>query len=785
VAGRRDHAAERRSGSPSGRGRGFAHRRRSRSSACAASSTRAPGPDDARVRPASAPTSSPPPSSPRSASRSRAPPGACSAIPASGSDAAPGRRPPRAPARHRHARQACPPSAPPPPLGDRRSPTPTWSCAASCWRNPAPPRPRSSRSAARHLPPSPSAAQVAGGTIDEIAADHVVIAVGAERRLLAFPDRSGTRPRQTGATPAATAPPRTIAAPPPPPVTGPAPTSPIRRRCSPASVRDRRRRRLPRQRPQPADEAGRPPARRPRPARQRHRGGRSDRPTRRRCRSAFTNGTARMDLVRAGQPLTFVRAPSLRPSILTFPHPPSPDRRSRRARRRADRPRATRRERPHLAGRAGGRRRQHARCRYRGGRRSDLTHHRPHADPRSAGARAGDVTSAEPLSSADGVWDLFQSVLRVHGFAAIRSGRVWRIVPQAERGARCRRRVCRRAGDDSPDPPAQRRARNGRAHLPAARRAVRQRRAADQARTRSSSPIMPTISADRGLARSLDGSGGTSFERSASSRASAKDVGQAIQGLFGTAEGAPRVAVDERSNVILVRGDPRGRRSAPHGRADGPPRRRHPHDARLRLKNADSESVTSMCCAACSAGSRASRPIRSRALAGRARADDRRGHISGCRPTATPRTTTVRITRVAPIRDGSSGRRIAAALGSSQPQSHRLLHARSRRPVGARTQRDRRARHARRHRPDRAADRATRCPSPAGDDRSGDRRGTADKAEALGVQFGLGKGMPGINGATSLHQYRRRRHRDVLARRSTPVGRSPRVGLLRRHRHRR
>ena len=29
------------------------------------------------------------------------------------------------------------------------------------------------------------------------------------------------------------------------------------------------------------------------------------------------------------------------------------------------------------------------------------------------------VTSAEPLS-VDGVWDLFQSVLRVHGFAAVR-----------------------------------------------------------------------------------------------------------------------------------------------------------------------------------------------------------------------------------------------------------------------------------------------------------------------------------------------------------------------------
>ncbi len=38
------------------------------------------------------------------------------------------------------------------------------------------------------------------------------------------------------------------------------------------------------------------------------------------------------------------------------------------------------------------------------------------------------VTSAEPLSPA-GVWELFQSVLRANGFAAVRSGSAWRIIP--------------------------------------------------------------------------------------------------------------------------------------------------------------------------------------------------------------------------------------------------------------------------------------------------------------------------------------------------------------------
>ena len=47
-------------------------------------------------------------------------------------------------------------------------------------------------------------------------------------------------------------------------------------------------------------------------------------------------------------------------------------------------------------------------------------------------AVTGNVTviSAQPLTQA-GVWDLFQSVLRVQGFAALRSGSIWRVIPQA------------------------------------------------------------------------------------------------------------------------------------------------------------------------------------------------------------------------------------------------------------------------------------------------------------------------------------------------------------------
>jgi len=49
-------------------------------------------------------------------------------------------------------------------------------------------------------------------------------------------------------------------------------------------------------------------------------------------------------------------------------------------------------------------------------------------DPAVAGQV--NVVSAEPLSR-NGVWELFLQVLRTSQFAAVRSGNVWRIVPQA------------------------------------------------------------------------------------------------------------------------------------------------------------------------------------------------------------------------------------------------------------------------------------------------------------------------------------------------------------------
>ncbi|WP_054006549.1 type II secretion system secretin GspD [Cypionkella psychrotolerans] len=59
---------------------------------------------------------------------------------------------------------------------------------------------------------------------------------------------------------------------------------------------------------------------------------------------------------------------------------------------------------------------------------SDITGRTLVLDPNVTGTVT--VISTEPLN-VDGVWELYQSVLAVQGFAALPSGKLWRIVPQA------------------------------------------------------------------------------------------------------------------------------------------------------------------------------------------------------------------------------------------------------------------------------------------------------------------------------------------------------------------
>lgn len=166
------------------------------------------------------------------------------------------------------------------------------------------------------------------------------------------------------------------------------------------------------------------------------------------------------------------------------------------------------------------------------------------------------VTSAEPLSPA-GVWELFQSVLRANGFAAVRSGSAWRIIPQAnavrDGGVRSRgvggqeltTRMVRLSNVPSAD----------------AARIVRQLVASFGSVEPLTAPnaIVVTDYADNvrrieALARSLDGGGGSTFATITLSNGNAADIATAMQAVLG--EGGARVAGDPRSNTIIVRGTP-------------------------------------------------------------------------------------------------------------------------------------------------------------------------------------------------------------------------------------
>jgi general secretion pathway protein D len=166
------------------------------------------------------------------------------------------------------------------------------------------------------------------------------------------------------------------------------------------------------------------------------------------------------------------------------------------------------------------------------------------------------VTSAEPLSPA-GVWELFQSVLRANGFAAVRSGSAWRIIPQAnavrDGGVRTRgvggqeltTRMVRLSNVPSAD----------------AARIVRPLVASFGSVEPLTQPnaIVVTDYADNvrrieALARSLDGGGGSTFATITLTNGNAADIATAMQAVLG--EGGARVAGDPRSNTILVRGTP-------------------------------------------------------------------------------------------------------------------------------------------------------------------------------------------------------------------------------------
>ncbi|WP_315764267.1 type II secretion system secretin GspD [Sphingomonas sp. Y38-1Y] len=205
------------------------------------------------------------------------------------------------------------------------------------------------------------------------------------------------------------------------------------------------------------------------------------------------------------------------------------------------------------------------------------------------------VTSAQPLSP-DGVWELFQSVLRANGFAAVRSGRAWRIVPAANavRDGGVRRSA---SGQEL----TTRMIRLSNVPAGEAARIARPLVASFGSVEPLASPnaIVVTDYADNvrrieALMRNLDGGGGQSFATIPLRNGSAADVAAAIGQVLGEREaGGARVAGDPRSNVVVVRGTPSAVAEARRiALSLDTPGGATPITRVFRLNYADAESVT-------------------------------------------------------------------------------------------------------------------------------------------------------------------------------------------------
>lgn len=268
------------------------------------------------------------------------------------------------------------------------------------------------------------------------------------------------------------------------------------------------------------------------------------------------------------------------------------------------------------------------------------------------------VTSAEPLS-VDGVWDLFQSVLRVHGFAAVRSGRSWRIIPQAS-AIRDAGSGGRLSGQDVTTRMIRLQNVSGEQAVRVFRPLIAQFGSIEA--MASPNAIIVTDYAENvrrieSLARALDSGGGGRFDSITLRYANAKDVAAAIQGVMGdgTATGGPRVVADERSNIVLVRGEPNmvseARRLA---NTIDKPGAGVPITRMIRLDNGDAESVTEVLQGVLGEQGKVTNPAARAVAGGRARIT--RQQSSGT-------------SQAAALSTGSTASLLGAAAGDSAPSA--------------------------------------------------------------------------------------------------------------------
>ena len=178
-------------------------------------------------------------------------------------------------------------------------------------------------------------------------------------------------------------------------------------------------------------------------------------------------------------------------------------------------------------------------------------------------AVAGNVTviSATPLDK-DGVWDLFQSVLAVQGFAAVPSGNLWRVVTQQaakESGgggsaleATTRLDVITRLVPLENFP-----ASTAVAALRPLVAASGYLEAVPETNTLVITDTAENVGRIENIARSLDLGSGKQVHTLAIRNGDATEIGMAVQNILSQEAGSAgaRVTVDPRSNVLIFNGD--------------------------------------------------------------------------------------------------------------------------------------------------------------------------------------------------------------------------------------
>lgn len=179
-------------------------------------------------------------------------------------------------------------------------------------------------------------------------------------------------------------------------------------------------------------------------------------------------------------------------------------------------------------------------------------------------AVTGNVTviSRQPLDK-EGVWELFQSVLGVQGFAALRSGANWRVIPQGY--------VREAGGELTEDQDAGRLDVVTRLiqlqNFPASTAVAALRplvanfgyiEALPETNTLVVTDSAENVGRIEGIARTLDQGDGSQVSTISVRNADAREIAAALTGILGGESGglAPRVAFDARGNVLLVRGNP-------------------------------------------------------------------------------------------------------------------------------------------------------------------------------------------------------------------------------------